>query len=100
MSRIHYCKECGTNVVAGRNYVCGQCRLEDAAWNANEVLSPSIEINENRALARESIRGDRKARKDLVTKVGEEGADRVEKSVRDSAAGPETLFQRLSRGRR
>lgn len=98
MSKTHYCKKCSTNVVTGRGFICGACRLEDAAWNTNAVRGPIESINENRSLAAKSITGDREARKDLEAKLGKDRADKVEKSVRDSAAGS-TLFQRLARGR-
>jgi hypothetical protein len=98
MSKTHYCKQCKTNVVAGRGFICGACRLEDAAWNTNAVRGPSYNISENRSLAAKSITGDRAARKTLEAKLGKDGADKAEKSVRDSAAGS-TLFQRLARGR-
>lgn len=106
MSKTHYCSKCRTNEVAGRNFVCGACRLEDAAWNANNARGPIYNIQENRELATNSIRGDKKARKQLEEKLGRDGeplgkkgADKIEKSVRDSAAGS-SLFQRLARGRR
>jgi hypothetical protein len=105
MSKTHYCRQCKTNVVAGRGFICGACRLEDAAWNTNAVRGPSYNISENRSLAAKSITGDRAARKTLEAKLGKngeplgkDGADKVEKSVRNSAAGS-TLFQRLARGR-
>ena len=98
MSKTHYCKQCKANVVAGRGFICGACRLEDAAWNTNVVRGPSYNISENRSLAAKSITGDREARKALEAKLGKDGADKVEKSVRNSAAGS-TLFQRLARGR-
>lgn len=80
--------------------MCGQCRYEVGTTNSETVRGASDTINENSALARQSVRGDSKARKALVEKIGEERADKVEQSVIDSAAGGKSLFQRLSRGRR